>query len=130
MPVDAVAKAFLHLEQRKVDKSGCISFKGKKYEVGVVYIGRTVDVVYDPADISTLTVEDNNLGTSFRIKELVIGTHTGPRPKLPAHMTEIKPGTSRLLDEKQKCYDKQLLSAARAISYTDINQSEGGVDNV
>jgi transposase InsO family protein len=130
MPADTVAKAFLRLEQRKVDKSGCISFKGKKYEVGLVYIGRTVDIVYDSADLSTLTVEDNKLGTSFRINELVIGIHTGPRPKLPAHMTDIQPTTSRLLDEKQKLYDKRRLSAARAISYAQINKSEGGVGDV
>jgi len=130
MPVDTVAKAFLRLEQRKVDKSGCISFRGKKYEVGLVYIGRKVDIVYDHADISTLTVEDNNLGTSFRINELVIGTHSGPRPKLPKHMTTAKPTTSRLLDEKQKLYDRHRLSATRAISYAQINKSGGGGDDV
>jgi transposase InsO family protein len=123
LPVDTVARAFLHSEKRKVDKTGCISFKGKKYEVGVVYIGRTVDLVYDPADISSLTVEDNNLGTSFRIDKLAIGPHTGPRPKLPEYMTEVKPETSRLLDEKQKRYEKRRLSATRAISYAQINTS-------
>jgi len=121
---DTVAKAFLCLEKRKVDKAGCISFKGKKYEVGLVYIGRTVDIVYDPADISTLTVEDNSLGTSFRITELTIGTHSGPRPKLPEHFSDIRPTTSRLLDEKLKRYDQHQLSAARAISYAQINKSE------
>ncbi|MCL2644960.1 MAG: DDE-type integrase/transposase/recombinase [Betaproteobacteria bacterium] len=130
LPADTVAKAFLRLEQRKVDKSGCISFHGRKYEVGVVYIGRTVDVVYDPADISVLTVEDNHFNTSFRIKELVIGEHTGPRPKLPEYMTPTKPLTSRLLDEKQKRYDQRQLSAKRAISYTQINKGEGGDGHV
>jgi transposase InsO family protein len=123
LPADTVAKAFLRLEKRKVDKSGCISFKGKKYEVGVIYIGRTVDIVYDYADISTLTVEDNKLGASFRINELVIGAHTGPRPKLPEHMTVNKPKTSRLLDEKQKIHDERQLSGKRAISYTEINKT-------
>jgi transposase InsO family protein len=130
LPADTVAKAFLRLEQRKVDKSGCISFKGKKYEAGLVYIGRTVDIVYDPADINTLTVEDNSLGTSFRINELSVGTCTGPRPKLPGHMTESTPETSRLLDEKQKIHEKRQLSAKRAISYSQINKSEGGGDYV
>jgi hypothetical protein len=123
--VEKVARAFLRLEQRKVDKSGCISFRGKKYEVGLVYIGRTVDIVYDPADITTLTVEDNNLGTSFRIKELTIGTHAGVRPKLPEHMEKVKPETSRLLDELQKRYEKRQLSATRAISYAQINRAPG-----
>jgi transposase InsO family protein len=130
LPAQTVAEAFLHQEKRKVDKSGCISFRGKKYEVGVVYIGRTVDVVYDPADTSVLTVEDKHFNTSFQIRELVIGSHTGPRPKLPDFMTQAKPETSRLLDEKQKRYDKRQLSAKRAISYTQINKTEGGEPNV
>ena len=130
MPADTIARAFLRLESRRVDKSGCISFKGKKYEVGVVYVGRNIDVVYDPADISVLTVEDRHSGISFRIKELVIGTHTGPRPKLPDFMTPIQPETSRLLDEKQKRYENRQLSAKRAISYAQINKGEdGGIGN-
>jgi hypothetical protein len=107
-----------------VDKSGCISFKGKKFEVGVIYIGRTVEIVYDPADTSVLTVEDGHFNTSFQIKELIIGTHTGPRPKLPDFMTRTPPDTSRLLDEKRKRYDKRQLSAQRAISYAQINKTE------
>jgi len=126
LSADTVAKAFLRLEQRKVDKSGCISFRGRKYEVGVVYIGRTVDIVYDPADVSVLTVEDNHFNTSFRIKELIIGEHTGPRPKLPEYMTPTKPITSRLLDEKQKRYEQRELSAKRAISYAQINKGGDG----
>ena len=45
---EIVANAFLHSEERKVDKAGCISFDGSKYEVGLLFIGCTVDVVYDP----------------------------------------------------------------------------------
>jgi transposase InsO family protein len=127
---DVVARAFLRLESRKVDKSGCISFKGKKYEVGVNYIGRMVDVVYDPADISMVWIEDDYTGVSFQVRELVIGTYTGPRPKLPQFATDQKPQTSRLLDEKQKLYDQRQLSSTRAISYAQINKNEGGGSNV
>ena len=132
LPVDTIARAFLRHEKRKVDKSGCLSFKGKKYEVGVAYVGRSVDIVYDPADVSVLTVEDSHFNTSFRIHELAIGTHTGPRPTLPEFMTEALPETSRLLDAKQKRHDKRQLSAARAISYAQINkiQAEGVRGNV
>jgi len=130
VPAETVANAFLRLEQRKVDKSGCISFMGRKYEAGSVYIGRTVNVVYDPADMGTLTIEDTHFNTSFRISELMIGEHTGPRPKLPDFMTYTKPLTSRLLDEKQKQYEKRQLSAKRAISYAQINKVESGAGNV
>ena len=53
---DLLARAFLHCEKRKADKSGCISFGGKKYDLGVKYAGRVVDVVFDPANIETLTI--------------------------------------------------------------------------
>jgi hypothetical protein len=128
VPPETVAEAFLRLEQRKVDKSGCISFAGKKYEVGVLFVGHRVDVVYDPADISVLTIEDKTMGTSFKVKELVVAAHTGPRPKLPEFMTHEQPETSRLLDEKQKRYDKRQLSAKRAISYAAFNKGGGKTD--
>ena len=134
---DTVARAFLRLESRKVDKSGCVSFKGKKYEVGVLYIGRTIDIAFDPADISVVTIEDKYTGAQFKVKELVIGVHTGPRPKLPKFGIDAQigvgdkdlPQTSRLLDEKQKLYDQRQLSATRAISYAQINKGEDDSDS-
>ena len=119
--VAVMANAFLHAEKRKVDKSGCISFGGKKYEVGAAFIGRRVNILFDAADCSVLTVEDAAMNASFPVKELVIGEHTGPRPKLPESMSAVEPDTSRLLDAKAKKYDKRQLSAKRAISYAQIN---------
>lgn len=69
---EMLADAFLHSESRKVDKSGCINFMGKKYEVGLPFIGRTVNVVYDPHDITELTIEYEG-HTPWRVRELVIG---------------------------------------------------------
>jgi transposase InsO family protein len=128
LPPETIAQAFLHFEPRKVDKSGCISFKGKKYEVGVLFVGRTVDVVYDPANIETLTIEHKQTGASFQVKELKIGPHSGPRPKLPKSMSTALPQTSRLLDEKEKRYDARQEIVRRAISFKDLgaDRSEGG----
>jgi len=122
---DTVASAFMRVEQRKVDKAGCISFGGKKYEAGVLLVGRTVTVAYDPNDIQTLTVEHD--GKSWRIKELKIGEHTGPRPKLPKSMQPALPGTSRLLDEKEKRYEARREVVRRAIRFNGL---EGGESDV
>lgn len=54
---ETIASVFLHCEERKVDKTGCISFGGKKYEVRLKFIGCTVDVIYVPADTEELTIE-------------------------------------------------------------------------
>lgn len=52
---ETIASVFLHSEERKVDKAGCISFEGKKCEVGLNFVGCKVDVIYDPADTSQLS---------------------------------------------------------------------------
>jgi len=117
---DIIASAFMRCETRKVDKSGCFSFRGKMYEAGVLFAGQTVNVVYDPADTETLTVEHERSGEKFQVKELTIGVHTGPRPRLPKSMTTAIPETSRLLDEKEKRYSARQEVVRRAIRYKDI----------
>lgn len=96
-----IADAFLHTEERKVDKAGCISFMNKKYEAGLPFIGCTVSVVYDPADISTLTLEYEG-HAPWNVSQLVIGERTGTRPKLPPHMQPHPAVDSRLLQAATK----------------------------
>lgn len=123
---ELIAKAFLHEDQRKVDKSGCISFDGEKYEVGLPYIGCRVNITYDPADTQTLTVEHVESNTLFPVRKLVIGEHSAKRPQLPEFMTVVKPQTSRLLDEKEKLYAKRRENIKRAIRYDGIRDDESG----
>jgi transposase InsO family protein len=95
-----IAEAFLRVEKRKVDKSGCISFGGRKYEIerGLLLIGRGVDVVYDASDTGTLWVEHEGFPRS-RAKPLAIGERAGQRPALPAAAArQGAPAASRLLD--------------------------------
>ncbi len=79
---EILANAFMHCESRKVDKSGCISFMDRKYEVGLPFIGCKVDVIFDPADISELTIE-YEAHQPFKARQLVIGERAGKRPALP-----------------------------------------------
>jgi len=125
VPQETIASAFMRMERRKVDKSGCISFGGKKYEVSALLAGRMIDVTYDPNDIQTLTVEHD--GKAWRVSELQIGTHTGPRPKLPATMLPALPEASRLFNEKEKQYEARQRTVRRAIRYNGL---EGGESDV
>ena len=127
LSADVIAAAFMRLETRKVDKSGCVSFKNKKYEVSALLAGQIVNVAYDPADIETITVEHERTGMSIQAKELKIGVHTGPRPKLPKAMTLAIPETSRLLDEKEKRYQARQDTVRRAISFKDLKGGESDV---
>ena len=96
LDAQTIADAFLHSEERKVDKAGCINFMGKKYEAGLPFLGCTVTVIYDPADISTLTLEYQG-HAPWRVSQLIIGDRTGPRPKLPPHLQPQSAVESRLL---------------------------------
>lgn len=124
---ETVANAFLHCEERKVDKAGCISFQGEKYEVGLSFIGCKVDVIYDPADISELTIEYEG-HPSWTAKRMVIGEQTGPRPKLPPHMQPQPAQSSRLLAAATKQNEQRRAQQAPAVSYRTVKKD--GESNV
>jgi len=121
---DVVADAFLRLDTRKVDKSGCIRFDNRLYDVGIPLMGQTVDVVFDPADVRTVTVEHRPTGYTNKVSELVVGPYAGKRPKLPDTLLPVQCETSRLLDLKEQQYQANHDAVRRAIRYSDIE----GVD--
>ena len=53
---EALRDAFLWEKNPKVDKSGCISLSGVRYDVGIEYIRKKVLVRYDPFDLSVVEV--------------------------------------------------------------------------
>jgi len=122
---DIVASAFMRVEKRKVDKSGCISFSSKKYEVSALLAGRSVDIAYDPNDIQTLIVEHG--GKSWQVQELVIGEHSGPRPKLPKTMLPSIPATSRLLDAKERQHKNRQETVRLPSRYSGLEGGDGNV---
>ena len=124
---DTIAQAFLHFERRKVDKAGCISFDGQKYEVGLTFIGCTVDVVYDPADTDELTIEYEG-HSPWKAKKLVIGERAGQRPKLPEHLSTEKAESSRLLRAAKKKNEQRKKQYIPAVSYRNV--SKGGDQHV
>jgi hypothetical protein len=122
---DMLASAFLHCEDRKVDKAGCISFMGKKYEVGLLFIGRTVQVVYDPADITEVRIEHEGY-TPWKALELVIGERSGQRPRLPDHLQPEAADSSRLLRGAERKHEERHVQQAHAVSYRTVRKEEDG----
>lgn len=130
-PPDTIALAFLHSEDRRVDKSGCISFQNKKYEVGVTYMGQKVTIIYDPANTEKIMVEHPPSGASFEAGPLVIGEHTRPKPEAPEFLTAAKPSVSRLLAAQANRADKRQDEVYRAIRYSGFvarHERHGGTD--
>lgn len=123
---EVLANAFLHCEDRKVDKSGCMSFMGKKYEVGLSFIGKKVQVVYDPADITEVTIEYEGY-EPWKAREMVIGERAGKRPALPEHLQPQAPEVSRLLRGTQKKHAERQEQQAHAVSYRTVRKEEDHV---
>ncbi|MBU5445672.1 DDE-type integrase/transposase/recombinase [Paenibacillus sp. MSJ-34] len=123
---EILADAFLHCESRKVDKSGCISFMDRKYEVGLPFIGCTVDVVYDPADMTELTIEYEG-HAPWKVKELVIGERAGKRPSLPDHLQPLPADRSRLLTAAQERSHQRYTEQAPAVTYRRKGKVNGDV---
>lgn len=120
---ETLANAFLHAETRKVDKSGCISFMDRKYEVGLPFIGCTVDVVFDPADTSELTIEYEG-HESWRVREMVIGERSGQRPPLPEHIGPLSAQSSRLLAAAAEQNRNRRAQQAPAVTYRRISEGD------
>jgi transposase InsO family protein len=53
--------AFLWEEKRKVDKIGCVKYRGRSYDVGADVIGKTVLIRFDPQDDSELRIVLNGI---------------------------------------------------------------------
>jgi transposase InsO family protein len=120
-----LAQAFLHSESRRVDKTGCISFEGEKYEVGLSFIGRSVDVHYDPSWRHEVEIHHTD-HPPFKAKILTIGENCGIRAELPKSMTPIDSPSSRLLDGLNKANRTGKTKANAAISFRAL----GGGDDV
>lgn len=111
-----VSEAFLHHEQRKVDKGACISFRGQRYETKPALIGYNVEISYDPAAPEQITVSYPGM-EPFTAVPMKIGSYCDNRPTLPASMQEQKPTTSRFLDALEVQHAKAQQQMADAISF-------------
>lgn len=116
---ETLSNAFLHCEIRKVDKSGCISFMDQKYEVGLAFIGRKVDVVYDPANTEELTIEFEDY-TPWKAKKLVIGERAGKRPELPEHLQVQSVNASRLLKAAERKNQERQIEQKPAVTFRAV----------
>ena len=103
LDVNVVGEAFLHHENRNVDKSGCISFKNRKYEVGLSLIGAQVAIADHRMAYETITVTYRDM-KPFISKPLEIGEFCKKSPKVPEYLLPVEPETSRFLKGLEKKY--------------------------
>lgn len=122
-----VGEAFLHHETRIVDKAGCISFRGRKYETNLSLIGAEVEIAYDPMAAETLTVSYPGI-SSFAAKPLQIGEYCAQKPAIPVSMLPVEPESSRFLAALQRKHEETKQHNADAISFAAFRKE--ATDNV
>lgn len=116
-----VSEAFLHHEERKVDKGACISFRGRRYETRPELIGYKVGIAYDPAVPEVLTISYPGY-KPFTAKPLKIGSYCDKNPTLPVSMASQVPSTSRFLDALEIQHEKSREQMADAISFASYRK--------
>jgi putative transposase len=110
---EALRDAFLWEKTPTVDKSGCISLNGLRYDVSVEYIRKKILVRYDPFDLSVVEVWYGGQKKKL-VSPLVIGEYNH-NVKKPVEELE-KASQSRLLrlfEAESKKRLKQQLGAFR-----------------
>jgi hypothetical protein len=119
--------AFLHTETRKVDKTGCVSFCGSLYEVGIAYIGRKIEIRFEASWSEEIEVLDGQ-SKPFIAKKLVIGANCGTTRELPEHMRTTPPETSRMLEALKKEHQSKHQPTQTATTFKSF--WEGDEENV
>jgi putative transposase len=108
-------EAFLWSERRTVTKTATISLHGNRYEVDAALVGRRVEVVFDPFDLTELQVryQGRSMGTALPHR---IGRHVHPdaRPDLPP------PATATGIDYLALVAAQHRAELAARINYTDL----------
>ncbi len=121
LDVKVVSEAFLHHENRKVNKGACISFHGKQYETKPALIGCIVEIAYDPTNPEVITISYPGF-EAFTAQPLKIGSYCDKKGTLPASMQEQTPTTSRFLDALEIKHTETAHKRANAISFASYRK--------
>ena len=79
MPTPALLReAFLWSVERTVTKTATVSLHGNQYEVDPALVGRKVELVFDPFDLTRIEVRYQHRPMGVAVP-LVIGRHTHPQ---------------------------------------------------
>lgn len=112
--------AFLWAEERMVDKTGCFSLHGTMLEAGAAFIGKKVEVRYDPFDLSAAEVwQDGAKKAIAKLRE--IKEYNGRKRKRNA--IEKAAGTSsRLFQSLEKQKKERTAKRQGVISYRKLSE--------
>jgi putative transposase len=125
-------QAFLWSEHRLVAKTATVSLHGNTYQVDAALVGRRVELVFDPFDLSELSVryQGREMGTAIGHQ---VGRHVHPAAK-PQTSPDATPVTG--IDYLSLVRDRHTAALTERVNYAGLTQhaSDGnytgpGIDN-
>jgi putative transposase len=123
LPTPALLReAFLWSQERTVTKTATVSLHGNSYEVDAALVGRKVELVFDPFDLTRIEVryQHRPFGTAVA---LVIGRHTHPQ----AERVLAPPPTPTGIDYLKLLADKRDAElGGRRIDYASLADDAPG----
>ena len=119
---ELLREAFLWSATRRVSKTATVSLFGNSYEVDAALIGRQVELVFDPFDLTTLEVRYQGRPMGLAVPHR-IGTHVHPqaRPDLPP-----APAAPTGIDYLGLVAAQHRADLAARINYTDLPGADPG----
>ena len=114
--------AFLWEDTRKVDSTGCFKLNSLEYEAGIEYIGKKVEVRYDPFDQSLVEIWYRG-ERKKTVTPLSVGEFCGQVEKVPA---PVKATHSRLLKVYEAEHAKRQKKTG-ALSFRSMKEDDGNV---
>lgn len=125
LPTPALLReAFLWSQERTVTKTATVSLHANQYEVDAALVGRKVELVFDPFDLTRIEVRYQHRPFGLAIP-LVIGRHTHPQAQreLPPPPASTGIDYLRLLAEQRDAEQGR-----HRIDYASLTQPDGDGD--
>ncbi|MDQ3592455.1 MAG: DDE-type integrase/transposase/recombinase [Actinomycetota bacterium] len=126
LPTPALLReAFLWSQERTVTKTATVSLHSNQYEVDAALVGRKVELVFDPFDLTRIEVRYQHRPFGLAIA-LVIGRHTHPRAEreLPSAPASTGIDYLRLLADKRDAEQ-----SGHRIDYASLTQPDQDGDD-
>jgi transposase InsO family protein len=121
---ETLHQAFLHRDRRKVAKTATVSFQGNRYLVPAFLRGQTIELRYDPFDLSHLEIWFQEQFLEMAQPEKIVASHhpevtPDPVPAAPSPDTSLD-YLALLRNERQRLIEAQL----GGINFSQLNQDQ------
>jgi putative transposase len=130
---ETLHQAFLHRDGRKVAKTATVSFQGNRYCVPSFLRGKSIELRYDPFDLSRLEIWYQEQFLEMATPEKIVATHhpdvtPDPTPPAPSPDTSLD-YLALLRNERQRLIEAQLGGINFSQLSLDLRLDEQEADN-